>query len=242
MCCSADLGANIMGTKDDIEAAVAKIFKSTWTTRNGTKVPEQSDIGLGNDGVLIEGTILYADLDGSTAMVDKYTKEFSAEIYKAYLDSTARIIRSENGEIVSFDGDRIMAVFIGDSKNTRAVRCGLKINYSVKHLVMPALITQYPKVDFKIKHVVGIDTSPLLVARTGIRGSNDLVWVGPAANYAAKLTELSSDYPTWITHRVFDKMSDDVKSSSGTSMWEPRTWTPMNNLSIYRSTWWWRVN
>ena len=177
MCCSADLGANIMGTKDDIEAAVAKIFKSTWTTRNGTKVPEQSDIGLGNDGVLIEGTILYADLDGSTAMVDKYTKEFSAEIYKAYLDSTARIIRSENGEIVSFDGDRIMAVFIGDSKNTRAVRCGLKVNYSVKHLVMPALITQYPKVDFKIKHVVGIDTSPLLVARTGIRGSNDLVWV-----------------------------------------------------------------
>lgn len=231
-----------MGTKDDIEAAVAKIFKSTWTTRSGTKVPDQSDIGLGNDGVLIEGTILYADLDGSTAMVDKYKKEFSAEIYKTYLDSTARIIRSESGEIVSFDGDRIMAVFIGDNKDTRAVRCGLKINYSVKQLVMPALTTQYPKEDFKIKHVVGIDTSPLLVARTGIRGSNDLVWVGPAANYAAKLTELSSDYPTWITHRVFDKMGDNVKVSSGKSMWDPMIWKPMGSLSIYRSNWKWRVD
>ena len=231
-----------MGTKDDVESAVSKIFKGKWTTRNGTKVPDQSDIGLGNDGVLIEGTILYADLDGSTAMVDKFTKEFSAEIYKTYLDSTARIIRSESGDIVSFDGDRVMAVFIGDGKNTRAVRCGLKINYSVKHLVMPALTIQYPKTDFKIKHVVGIDTSSLLVARTGIRGSNDLVWVGPAANYAAKLTELDSDFPTWITHRVFDNMRDEVKETSGRAMWEARRWTTMNNLSIYRSTWWWPVN
>ena len=33
---------------------------------------------------------------------------------------------------------------------------------------------------------LGIDTSKLFVARTGIRKSNDLVWVGRAANYAAK--------------------------------------------------------
>ena len=102
-----------MGTKADIEAEVAKIFGDQWSTRAGTKVPEASDVGLGNDAVTLNGTILYADLDGSTAMVDSRKQHFSAEIYKTYLASTARIIKSEGGAIVSYDGDRVMAVFIG---------------------------------------------------------------------------------------------------------------------------------
>ena len=230
-----------MGTKSEIEAAVAKIFGEQWSIRAGTKVPEASDVGLGNDAVTLNGTILYADLDGSTAMVDNSERNFSAEIYKTYLASTARIIKSEGGVIVSYDGDRIMAVFIGEYKNTSAARCGLKINWAVKNIVMPALKKQYPYVDFVIRHVVGIDTSDLFIAKTGVRGENDLVWVGPAANYAAKLTELDAAYPTRITHRVFDVMNAEAKLSNGKSMWEPRTWTAMNNLSIYRSTWTWKV-
>jgi hypothetical protein len=34
----------------------------------------------------------------------------------------------------AFDGDRVMAVFIGDSKNTSAVKAALQINYVTKHL------------------------------------------------------------------------------------------------------------
>lgn len=230
-----------MGLKADIEASVAKIFGDQWTTRSGLKVPDTDNVALGNDAVIIDGTVLYADLDGSTGMVDNHKKHFSAEVYKAYLDCTARIIRSEGGTIVSYDGDRIMAVFTGDSKNTSAVRCALKINWSVKNIVTPALKKQY-SIDFVVRHVVGIDTSELFVAKTGVRGANDLVWVGPAANYAAKLTELDSANATWITHRVFNAMADDAKiSSDGTPMWKARTWTAMNNLSIYSSTFWWKV-
>ena len=51
-------------------------------------------------------------------------------------------------------------------------------------------------------------------------GANDLVWVGPAANYAAKLTELDAACPTWITHRVYNKLADEAKFSSGKNMWQ----------------------
>ncbi len=91
-------------------------------------MPDTDDLRLGNDAVLLEGTVLYADLSGSTKMVDTCKRHFAAEVYKAYLYSTARVIGSEGGEIVAYDGDRVMAVFIGDGKNTSAVRCGLKIN------------------------------------------------------------------------------------------------------------------
>lgn len=228
-----------MTLKDEITTSVNNIFKSRWTTRKGNVVPQADNVGLGNDAVLLTGTVLYADLSGSTDMVDRWKPNFAAEIYKAYLDSTARVIRSEGGEIVAYDGDRVMAVFIGNSKNTSAVRCGLKINWAAKNIVMPLMKQQYPTSNFTLQHVVGIDTSDLLVARTGVRGANDLVWVGCAANYAAKLTELDAAYPTWITHRVFDNMDASLKKScGGGSVWEPRAWTKMNKLSIYRSNSW----
>lgn len=92
-----------------------------------------------------------------------------------------------------------------------------------------------------IAHTVGIDVSDLRAVRTGVRGDNDLVWVGRAANYAAKLTALPSTFQTRITKDVYDKLSRDSKVSNGKSMWEIVTWTAMNNITIYRSAWGWVV-
>lgn len=228
---------------DEITAEVKKIFAAQWTTRKGSKVPEADDVLLGNEAVELDATVLYADLSGSTAMVDQHKKHFAAEIYKTYLYAAARIIRNEGGVIVAYDGDRVMAVFIGDSKNSSAAKCALKINWAVKKIVTPLQHEQYPNETINVRHVVGIDTGPLWAARTGVRGANDLVWVGYAANYAAKLTELSADYPTWITHRVYTKLSKESKiSAAGKDMWEPRSWTAMDGLSIYRSTYWWAIS
>lgn len=231
-----------MAIKDEIARAVKSIFADQWKTREGQVVPQPETVGLGNEAVLLEGTVLYADLTGSTDMVDKFKPHFAAEVYKAYLYATAKVIRAEGGEIVAYDGDRVMAVFIGGSKNTSAVRCGLKINWAAKQIVMPALKAQYPSTAFSLRHVVGIDTSKLWIANTGIRGAHDLVWVGPAANYAAKLTELDAAFPTWITHRVYDSMGKDVKTAKdGRSMWEARVWKTMSDLSIYRSNFHWSI-
>lgn len=229
-----------MALGDDLKSEVAKIFKEQWTTRKGQTVPESEDLKLGNDAVELEATVLYADLSGSTKLVDGHKPHFAAEIYKSYLHCAAKIIRSEGGTITAYDGDRIMAVFIGDSKNTSAARTGLKINYATKNIVNPAIKAQY-NTEFQASQTVGIDTSKLFVARTGIRGSNDLVWVGRAANYAAKLTELDSGYPTWITASVYNMLHESAKTTNGKPMWEARRWTAMNDHSIYRSSWRWKV-
>src|SRR4051812_45161653 len=100
-----------MALTDDLQAKVAEIFKSSWTERDGTTVPEPSALKLTNDAVKLTGTVLYADMRESTALVDTKTKRFAAEIYKTYLHCAAKIITSEGGVITSYDGDRIMAVF-----------------------------------------------------------------------------------------------------------------------------------
>ena len=231
-----------MALKATLESEVTTIFRSSWATRDGDKVPEAEDLKLGNDAVKLTGTVLYADLADSTALVQKYKRPFAAEIYKMFLHCAAKILRDEGGTITAYDGDRVMAVFIGDPKNTPAARAALKINYAMTEIVRPALKKQYPNDTYVPKHVVGIDTSDLFIARTGVRGANDLVWVGRAANYAAKLAALPETYSSYITADVYNGMRDDVKvSSDGRAMWVSLTWTEFDNSRIYGSTWWWSI-
>jgi hypothetical protein len=80
--------------------------------------------------------------------------------------------------------------------------------------------------------------SRLLVAKTGIRGANDLVWVGRAANYAAKLSNLNG-YPTYITDSVYGPLSNEAKFSNGVDMWTKLRWIEMNDMTIYATNYWW---
>jgi class 3 adenylate cyclase len=230
-----------MGLKEDLTAEVKKTLAEQWETQTATDVPDPEDLRLNaNHAKDFEkgATILYADLDGSTNMVDKYPWWFSAEIYKIYLRCASEIVRNENGVISAYDGDRVMGVYTGDSKNTSAVRTALKINWAVEEIIRPAIKAQYPDKDFLLKHVIGVDTSRLRTARIGVKGDNDLVWVGRAANYAAKLCALS-EKPLWITKAIYDNMHNDVKFSNSKLMWDARTWTSMNGMQIYCSTYRW---
>lgn len=231
-----------MGLKADLEKEVAAVFRAKWDERDGTVVPEDDSLTLSNDAVKLEATVLYADLADSTKLVDGQAAFFAAEIYKTFLHCAAKIIRSEDGVITAYDGDRIMAVYIDDMKNTRAVRSAMRINYAGVNIINPAQKSVYTSTSYTVKHVVGIDTSKLFVAKTGVRGANDLVWVGRAANYAAKLATLPDSFATYITKEVYDAMSKDVTTSqNGQAMWEAVRWNNFDDRTIYRSNWWWSI-
>ena len=228
-----------MSIAKDLTSEVVNILKSQWTTRDGTVVPEPEDLQLGNDAVKLTGTVLYADLAESTELVNTKDAAFAAEIYKIYLHCASKIIKDAGGVVTAFDGDRVMGVFMGNSKNTSAVRCGLKINYAVTQIINPAVLAQYPSGEYEVRHSVGIDTSSLFVARTGVRGSNDLVWVGRSANYAAKLCSLrTGSYATWITPSVYDNMHESARITNGTNMWNSFPWS-QRGITVYASTWRW---
>ena len=230
-----------MALKEELEAAVEKIYRESWSSREGRVVPDPEDIRLGNDAVKLEGTVLYADMTASTKLVDQKKPEFAAEVYKTYLSCAAKIIKSEGGEITAYDGDRIMAAFIGNVKNSTAARTALKINHAVIKIINPAIRKQYPQTDYQLRHVVGIDTSSLFVARIGVRNDNDLVWVGRAANYAAKLCAINEPNTIFITGETFDQLHDNSKYGSRNKelMWKKRQWSQMEDMRIYSSTWTW---
>jgi class 3 adenylate cyclase len=231
-----------VGMKDELERQVSAIYRAKWEERDGNVVPDDDSLTLGNDAVKLKATVLYADLADSTKLVDGHAAFFSAEMYKTFLHCAAKIVREEDGVITAYDGDRIMAVYIGELKNTRAVRAALKINFAVLNIINPTQQAFYTKTAFTLKHVVGVDTSELFVAKTGVRGANDLVWVGRAANYAAKLSNLPDSFSTYITKEVYDAMIGELRvHTDGRAMWEPVRWDNFDDRIVYRSNWWWRV-
>ncbi|RYD39909.1 MAG: adenylate/guanylate cyclase domain-containing protein [Verrucomicrobiaceae bacterium] len=230
-----------MALEIDLINSVAQTLRLAWTEREGRIVPEPESIGLGNDAVKIRAAVLYADMSGSTALVDSYSPRFAAEIYKCYLECAARIIKSEGGAITAYDGDRIMAVYLGEGKETSAARTGLKLNFAVQKIINPAIENQYPSLGYKMNHAVGVDVSELFVSRVGVRNDNDLTWVGRAANHAAKLSDLEDGY-VFISKDIFDALEYPARygGPENSMMWETRFWTAMDGRTIYRSNWWWR--
>jgi class 3 adenylate cyclase len=217
------------------------IFKAAWQVRDGRKVPDTESLKLGNEGLKLDAAVLYADMADSTNLVSNFKAEFAAEIYKSYLMGTCRVIRNNGGEITAFDGDRVMAVFTGDYKNTEAAKTALQI-YGYVHELNVGLKECYPNTSFVVRHTVGVDSGELLVAKTGIRNSNDLVWVGSAANIAAKLCDLGdATFRSFITEKVFSRLNDTAKYGGNprTLMWEKRIWTERGTV-IYRSSWHWK--
>jgi adenylate cyclase len=179
-----------MALKDEITSDVNGILAQAFSVRDGLVVPEPSDVVLAGGAVKLTATMMYADLVDSTVLAMS-NRQLAARVFKSFLAVSARIIRHHSGYVRSFDGDRIMGVFVGDYKNTSAAKAALNINYAFLYIIKPMLEAKYEVFKngtYKLGHCAGVDTSEVLVIRGGMIRSNDLVWVGSAPNVAAKLS------------------------------------------------------
>ena len=234
-----------MALKDELASQVNNVLRQAWNSRDGQVVPKTEDVVLAGGAVRLTATILYADLADSTALAKDYDRGTAAKVFKTFLMCSSKIIRSLDGEIRSFDGDRVMGIFVGGSKNTSAAKCALKINYAFLNIIKPKLEAQYPVLTtggYKLAHCVGIDTSEVLAVRSGIRNNNDLVWVGRAPNWAAKLSTIrEAPYFSFITDTVYKALAEEAKFGGNPrqAMWESRSWKTLPGTSIYRSSFWW---
>lgn len=230
-----------MALANDLNASVGQLLSGPWEVRNARVVPTPETLGLGNDARRLEATVLYADIADSTGLVDRHPPHFAALVYKVYLHCAGRIIRERGGTITAYDGDRIMAVFTGARMCTDAAQAALQINWARLNVINPALQARFPGEAYTLRHTIGIDTSMLLVALAGLRGAKDLVWVGRAANYAAKLSSLSADTPTWITRDVFTQLEPALRVHKGNAIWNEADWPGGLDVDLLNSTWMWSV-
>ncbi len=236
-----------MGKADELSSDIQTIINTKWHKRTGNKIPSTEDVALAGGAVEIEATFLYADLANSSKMAKELDRRIAAKIVKSFLSSASKLIIHNGGKIVSFDGDRVLGVFYGGTPNSNAAKCALQIKYAVHHVIKEKFESQYESVknaSFEIDHGVGVDSGTVLAVRGGVRGSNDLIWIGRAANLAAKLSDLrEAPYQSFITAAVYNRLNDSSKygGAETKNMWQKRSWQFWgDSISVYRSSWHWK--
>ncbi|MFN3005100.1 adenylate/guanylate cyclase domain-containing protein [Mycolicibacterium wolinskyi] len=236
-----------MSFKSDCESAVRDIVRSPFNIRWGRDVPTTESIVQKDGAVYLTAAYLYADMADSTGMAEKFSVEDAAKIIRAYLHAVSRVLRDRGGEIRSFDGDRVMAIFIGDDAADKAVDAALRIKWVVDTVVHDNLLIyndayreKWINSEWKVKHRTGVDLGLAFIVRAGVRGHNDLVSIGSAPNVAAKLSDYKGGGQTIITDYVWDKLAYDncfSKNSSSDSDDVQSIWTQPKMIDIGGGRW-----
>lgn len=195
----------------------------SFSPRDGRVIPSSDDVALKDGAVNVEAAFLYADLAGSSLISQICPWETTAKIIKAYLYACSRLISVWKGEIRSFDGDRVMGVFMGNTPCMDAVRCAREIDYTMYYALNAMANAKFNSVkrnSLVLKHCVGVDFGQARAVRGGIRDNNDLLWIGKPPSFAAKLSDIRN-YPreVYISERVFSRLPDSEKIVNGKNIW-----------------------
>jgi len=233
-----------MAIKEDLENKINSYFKEPYKVEETTIVPDTdySKLTFGNKGLTAELTFLYVDIRKSSELHTTYGFADAARIYQSFHDICVRIINYFNGNIRSFDGDRVMGIFAGDSKCTNAVKSAMKIRWAVDELLSKHLKTP-------IKIGCGIDFGKILIIKVGKGGDDnnkDIVWVGQASNYAAHLSGYGKN-SIIISKKTYNRMHASTKwkdeTTKNENMWTYKNLTLKNDkkIEVYETSWWWKL-
>ena len=230
-------------TTNDFDSKIDTILYATWNTQAARVVPKTEDVVQINGAKQLDATYLYADMADSTVLVKNFEPEMAARVIRGYLRIAVDCIRAKGGHVRSFDGDRVMGIFIGDTRRNDAVGAALNITWAVEKTLNPKLAVKLwnSNAKFQVSHRSGIDDGATFIVRGGARDNSDLVSIGNAPNIAAKLSGLRGEGGNiTITDRVYGALFPHNKTAAGgESMWVPRAegWVGPHQVPTFSSGW-----
>ncbi|MEM9009680.1 MAG: DUF427 domain-containing protein [Pseudomonadota bacterium] len=152
------------------------------------------------DGDDIEAAILYADLRGSTRLAESLPRDAYLALLNGFFDAVAEAVAAEEGEVLKFIGDAVLAVFAVEEDGAaaacrRAARAAAAIPDAVRALALeggPA------------NCAIGVSFGQVTYGNVGARDRLDFTVIGHAANLAARLSDLGKalDQPVLMTKEV----------------------------------------
>ena len=127
-----------MGLKEDIQKKAKEIEKEIFQVESVSFVPTLSNTKLtfGCKGLEFEATVLYIDMRGSTAILNKHQKRVVAKIHMLYYHAIVKIAKATGGEIRSFNGDSLLVFYQGTTKDSlsTAVKAAMQMKFAIQTL------------------------------------------------------------------------------------------------------------
>lgn len=237
-------------SETELLAMVDNYLAGDYETSVPQGIPEPADIPLGKKAAKLDATALFIDLRQSSDITNSFRRQTAAKMLKAYFDGAVRIVRQNDGQVRSFNGDGMLALFVGDSRSNNAAMAVFQLKWFVQNVLHPKLNRLFDgnegargqRLSFNIG--CGLDDGDIYAVRVGIRGTNDVAWVGRCTNTAAKLSDvLRGTSNIGVTRAVYDRLNGRRLEKDGRQKWSDEKWDTFGGLKrAYRtSNWWWGV-
>jgi adenylate cyclase len=147
-------------------------------------------------------SVLFADLRGFTALVERLQPEHVVALLNAYLGQMADIVFGHDGMVDKFMGDGLMAVFGAPVPRPddaeRAVLAALAMQAAVASIEVPGLP------GLRMRLGVGINTGEVVVGTIGSERRLDYTVVGDAVNTAARLEQAAGPGQVLVSQATWD--------------------------------------
>ena len=173
------------------------------TIVSGRTVPKIGDMRLGQ-AKEFELVVMHIDMNGFKKLTGNLSNEQKLRFLNIYHSEIAAMIRDYDGFIEKYVGDGITALFgIDVNKNIavmNATICGLAILTDIKYVMNKYLKTIHLPC---FTCSVGLDYGKIWVARTGIKGMNQLTLVGNEVSISKQLEEFAGNNQLFLGHSAY---------------------------------------
>lgn len=219
-----------MATNQEVLDKIDEYLNESYLQEETTVVPKRTDLTFGNKVKKMKfAVVMYVDMRKSKAILSDATTFWSVKIHRAFLLALTHCVEKREGHLRSFNGDGILAFFVGDKASSRAVRAAMDVSGFIAE-VNKNLTEQNLKV---IDYGIGIAQGVVMVAKSGKAGDDqtkqDLIWVGLPVYMAVELSDFARKPKNiWISNNVRtsigkEKCLDVVKNKDGDSKWTKET-------------------
>src|SRR5215471_2013903 len=136
-------------------------------------------------------TVLFADMVGSTAIVERLGEEGTYALIQPMYELMAGAVREQGGSVKNFTGDGIMALFgvptALEDAPLRACRAALDIHDRLARAASEIAATHGIRPQLRI----GINTGPAVVAKVPSGHSSTVTALGDTVNFASRLQAMA---------------------------------------------------
>ncbi|MBZ0297121.1 MAG: response regulator [Anaerolineae bacterium] len=159
-------------------------------------------------GKLQEVTVLFADLEGFTALSERTDPPTLLGILNEYHNLIVSIILQYNGTVDKFLGDGVMALYNTPLPQEQHALFAVESAVMVRN-ALSNLHQQFPE-DHRMDINFGIHTGMAVVGNVGTPQIMDYTAVGDTVNIASRLQGLSRHNQILISSATYEKVADYV--------------------------------
>ena len=146
-------------------------------------------------------SILFSDIREFTSTSEKLSPEQNFKFINDYLEIMVPIVQKNNGFVDKFIGDAIMAIFPENADD--AIKCALEMQSAVPKV--NDKISEY--LDKELEIGIGVNTGMVRLGTLGALERMEGSVISDAVNLAARVEQLTKQYPENIIVTEFTKMA-----------------------------------